>query len=267
MIEICKSLIEQKKRFESLRKSVEEQLNEMREGKIRIVNNEGRELYYLKTEENRKQYPQGQYIKKNDIKIAGEIIQRDYNKAVLKEINKEIKAVEKFLIDFQPDKLKYIYENTNKSRQQWITPWILSDEDYIRKWLEVAYEGKPFDEEHLEIYTEQGERVRSKSEKIIADKLYKMGVPYRYEAPLHLRGMGIVYPDFTCLRIRDRKEIIWEHFGMMGDPEYCKKALKKIDEYTRNGYIQGRDIIYTFESQEYALNTICVDTMMKTIFS
>ena len=58
MIEICKSLIEQKKRFESLRKSVEEQLNELREGKIRIVNNEGRELYYLKTEENRKQYPQ-----------------------------------------------------------------------------------------------------------------------------------------------------------------------------------------------------------------
>ena len=38
---------------------------------------------------------------------------------------------------------------------------------------------------------------------------------------------------------------------MMTDPIYCQKAMKKIDIYSKNGLIQGRDIIYTFESEKY----------------
>ena len=37
---------------------------------------------------------------------------------------------------------------------------------------------------------------------------------------------------------------------MMTDPIYCQKAMKKIDIYSKNGFIQGRDIIYTFESEK-----------------
>ena len=50
-----------------------------------------------------------------------------------------------------------------------------------------------------EIYTERGERVRSKSEKIIADKLFLQNIPYHYERPIYLKGFGMVYPDFCCL--------------------------------------------------------------------
>lgn len=52
--------------------------------------------------------------------------------------------------------------------------------------------------------------MRSKSEVIIADLLNKEGIPYRYEFPLYLKEFNTVYPDFTILNVRKRKEIYWE---------------------------------------------------------
>ena len=54
---------------------------------------------------------------------------------------------------------------------------------------------------------------------------------------------------------------------MMGDAEYCRKALRKIDLYTQNGYYQGNNIIYTFESLENPMNTKVVDKLIKNVFS
>ena len=38
----------------------------------------------------------------------------------------------------------------------------------------------------------------------------KHNVPYHYEAPLYLKGRGIIHPDFTVLNIRTRQEYYWE---------------------------------------------------------
>ena len=77
----------------------------------------------------------------------------------------------------------------------------------------------------------------------------------------------MVYSDFTCLRKCDRKEIIWEHFGMMTDPTYAKNAVRKIEMYEKNGYIPGKNIIYTFESAECPLNTLCTDKIVEEMFT
>ena len=58
------------------------------------------------------------------------------------------------------------------------------------------------------IITEKGEAVRSKSEKIIADKLYMKEIPYVYEQPLYLKGYGYVVPDFKILNVRTKKRIL-----------------------------------------------------------
>ena len=65
--------------------------------------------------------------------------------------------------------------------------------------------------EHLKYSTEKGELVRSKSELLIADMYYSLGIPYKYEAGVKLRGGIVRYPDFTLLRVRDRKEFYHEH--------------------------------------------------------
>ena len=113
--------------------------------------------------------------------------------------------------------------------------------------------------------TERGEMVRSKSEKILADKMYALGIPYRYEYPLWLRGYGTIYPDFTILKISTREEIYLEHFGMMDDPQYCQKAMLKLQTYARNHIYPGHGLLLTFETQQTSLDMKAVEEMLKEV--
>lgn len=235
-------------------------------GNLNIGYSNGSCQYYLRTEENKADFPKGKYLHKADMELARKIAQRDYNRKMLKETDKQLRLVERALMQLQDRKLEEIFTREGKARQKLLRPLVLPIEDYVKQWEAVIYEGKAFPDGQVEIYTEKGERVRSKSEKIIADKLYKKGVPYRYEFPYRLKGMGMVYSDFTCLRKWDRKEIIWEHFGMMTDPTYAKNAVRKIEMYEKNGYIPGKNIIYTFESAECPLNTLCTDKIIEEMF-
>ena len=79
---------------------------------------------------------------------------------------------------------------------------------------------------------------------MIADKLYMMDIPYKYEYPISLSPYGIIYPDFVVLNVKERKEVIIEHFGMMDNPEYAAGAVQKIDMYIKNGYIPGKKSDY-----------------------
>ncbi|MBP3736941.1 MAG: hypothetical protein J6I56_07970 [Lachnospiraceae bacterium] len=62
-----------------------------------------------------------------------------------------------------------VFEKEGTLRQTFLTPVILPDEQYRKEWLDTAYEKKPFQEDTPEHYTQIGERVRSKSEVLIAD--------------------------------------------------------------------------------------------------
>ena len=82
----------------------------------------------------------------------------------------------------------------------------------------------------------------------------KEGIPYRYEYPVYLRGFGKVYPDFTVLNLRTRKEIYWEHMGMMDNSAYAEKAVNKIHTYEQNGIFQGENLLITYETSKSSLN-------------
>ena len=147
-----------------------------------------------------------------------------------------------------------------------VTPVREPDEEFIALWRKHPYTGKPFEINAPEYYTASGVRVRSKSEVIIADALDHAGVPYRYEYPTSVKGWGTLYPDFTCLNSRDRKEIIWEHFGLMGDTDYTENALQKIAHYTASGYILGKKLIVTFESGTTPLSVKQMQGYIKAFF-
>lgn len=140
-------------------------------------------------------------------------------------------------------------------RQLLVTPVEPIWEKELARWYDSEYHGKEFYEGTAEIVTEKGERVRSKSEKILADYFYRNNILYQYEKPLYLKGYGTVYPDFTFLSKKTRKEIYWEHEGMMDKPEYAKSAVKKIELYQRNGIHLGERLILTFETELTVLNS------------
>lgn len=114
------------------------------------------------------------------------------------------------------------------------------------KWSEEKFEGNPLKPEHLIFNTLKGHLVRSKSERFIADTLFMLKIPYRYEYPLTL-DERIIYPDFT-IRKPNGDFILWEHFGLLDNAEYLQSCLKKLKLYNENGYAQHRNLICTTES-------------------
>ena len=148
-------------------------------------------------------------------------------------------------------------------RQLLVTPIEPIWEKELARWYDSEYHGKEFYEGTAEIVTEKGERVRSKSEKILADYFYRNNILYQYEKPLYLKGYGTIYPDFTFLSKKTRKEIYWEHEGMMDKPEYAKSAVKKIETYQRNGIHLGERLILTFETELTVLNSQIVEELVE----
>lgn len=114
--------------------------------------------------------------------------------------------------------------------------------------------------------TERGECVRSKSGKIIADKLYSLGIPYRYECPPLLEDNIKIYPDFTILKMPAREEVYLEHFGMMDDVNYVDTTIYKLNTYEKNGIYIGVNLFITYETSTKPLNTRALDKIVREIF-
>lgn len=101
--------------------------------------------------------------------------------------------------------------------------------------------------EELNIKTDDGTMVRSKSEALIYNYLLQMGVTFAYELPLKI-GNRYYYPDFTILSEIDYKtEVLIEHQGLMGNETYRERFTEKMYGYLREGYVQGITIFYTFD--------------------
>lgn len=203
--------------------------------------------------------PGGTYIPRCEESIVAKLIQKDYEKLALTEMERRLELINDFIADFRPQVLGEIYSGMPECRRVFVDPVQLSDEEYAKRWLAVPYRGKPFAADQPEFTTARGERVRSKSEVIIADTLSRMGIPYRYEFPLKIkmpRGKGTTnfFPDFTCLKLRTREEYLWEHFGMLDDPEYASIAMGKLDVYEKNGIFLGKRLIVSRETAENPLN-------------
>jgi hypothetical protein len=231
-------------------------------GNLRVVTNHNRPQYYIV---NSSDAPNGTYLPRKEIRKAQAIAQRDYNRNAADALKKQISTIDRFLADYRPGALDATYTELHPGRRVLVAPVHEPDEDFIAAWLHHPYTGKPFEINAPEFYTGTGVRVRSKSEVIIADALSRAGVPFRYEYPTSVKGWGTLYPDFTCLDKRSREEIIWEHFGLMSDPDYAEKTVQKIAHYAASGYILGKNFIATFETAAKALSVKQVEHYIRAL--
>jgi hypothetical protein len=94
-----------------------------------------------------------------------------------------------------------------------------------------------FLEEGLIHRTERGELVRSKSELVIADKLYAAKIDYLYEQPIQLKDGSVRYPDFTVTDDASGETIVWEHLGLLLEPSYKQRWAAKLSSYRSSGIL------------------------------
>nr|MBQ8253113.1 hypothetical protein [Lachnospiraceae bacterium] len=231
------------------------------EGNLRVAKKRGKPEYYYKTKHDKERY-----LKKEEKQLVRALAQRDYDRKVVKNTEERIKAIESFLEKYERTSAETLFESIKPCRRELIRADLVTDAEYIRAWQEIEYKGKAFENCENEIVTDRGERVRSKSEKIIADRLYALGIPYRYECPLVLKPDIIVYPDFTILRMPERKEVYWEHLGKMDDMNYVEKMIYKLASYERNGIYPGDRLFMTFETGKKPINTRNLNDFIKTLF-
>ena len=204
---------------------------------------------------------QNVYIKKDNVKLAYKLAQKSYDYKVKRLVDKRLKQLEKIAEEYKDNEIEDIYRELHPIRKNIVEAVEIPWERRIKEWKSVSYNGKPFAENVPLIYTKKGERVRSKTEKILADYFYDNSIEYKYECPLKLKGIGTIYPDFTFLRKRDGKEVYWEHDGRMDDPVYAEKAIQKINTYMLNGIFPGDNLILSFES----MKTVLSDKIIRTL--
>jgi len=90
-------------------------------------------------------------------------------------------------------------------------------------------------EEGLIHRSERGDLLRSKSELVIADKLFARHIEYVYEQPLTLETGRVRYPDFTIADHARGVTYYWEHLGMLDDRSYRARWDRKRAEYVCAG--------------------------------
>ena len=133
------------------------------------------------------------------------------------------------------------------------------------EWSAASYERNPLHPEQRLHKTVSGERVRSKSEAIIAMLLHLNAIPYRYECALSLGGVTL-FPDFTIRHPVTGVLYYWEHFGLMDDPAYAKNAGSKLSLYAANGIIPSVHLITTYETKAYPLNAGMIEHLISYYF-
>lgn len=264
MKKFLEELQKQVRENKSIIKTAEGNISKAPRGTLRITHSKARALYYqsFPEQEGKSRY---HYIRKENMNIAAALAQKDYDMRVVEAAKKQNRVISDFLRLYDPYSVISIFENLKPERKHLISPCKLSDAEYTAEWLSKQAETAPFRPEGLIYLTERGEMVRSKSEKIIADKLFSSGIPYKYECPLMLDSGITVHPDFTILLIKTREEKYWEHLGMMDNMGYISHALEKIEQYERTGILPGQDLILTHETSERPLDIKILNKIIGTL--
>ena len=143
-----------------------------------------------------------------------------------------------------------------------IRPGVFINKRDQARWMEEFEQNESFYPEDLKSLSLDGTKMRSDGELYIAARLSHFGLPYRYEAETGIPDLSGV-PDFTIIRPRDRKLMYWEHFGMVGDPEYVDRNIYKVSKYIDYGIKPWDNFIMSFNQEGGGFNAKLIDSLIE----
>lgn len=129
------------------------------------------------------------------------------------------------------------------------------------RWESKPYIQSDYMPERKVHLTSRGLSVRSKSEVLIAEKLYEFNLPFRYEQVMHINGYNLA-PDFTILS-RSGEEFIWEHCGLTGNPKYMKHHKWKMELYESAGIVPWKNLIVTYDNEQGNIDLAIIESEIR----
>ena len=265
MVSINDLLMQRKSELQDLLSQVETMLKEAPEGRLRISHTKGRpSFYHCRSSGAKAKTYSGQYLRRDELSLIKALAQKGYCQQMKQEIKKQLVWLDRHTPDLSDLPLLEIYSRQSADRKPLITPLLEDDASFIERWQNITYEKRIFPIDSPEYITEKGERVLSKSEKILADKFFRMNIPYHYEKPLLLPGFGKIHPDFTLLNVRTREEFYWEHLGMLDNPSYAEENVRRINAYIKAGILPGSQLLLTWETKNTPLDWRVVERLINS---
>jgi len=201
------------------------------------------------------------YIPKSNRTLAEQLALKKYLSCLIEDLSGETKALELYLRHYPNPKISEQLLSKNPAYVELLSSYFKPKSQDLLEWMNASFESNPQHPELLIHKTTSGHMVRSKSEAMIDSLLYTNRIPFRYECALDLNNL-IVYPDFTIRHPETGNFYYWEHFGLMDDLSYCKKACYKLQTFISNGIIPTIQLITTYETPDNPLST---DLIQKTI--
>lgn len=195
----------------------------------------------------RRESPQdknGTYLDRSKQDIKEQLASKKYYEKLFAAVTKELTALEKINKLNHSDAIIHTYESLNEGLKKLIHPINIDDSTYAKMWETATYKGLEFDaEDKTEFYTKRGERVRSKSELLIANTLNDNNIPYRYEYPVELDTGKKYYPD------------------------YVAHNMLKFNEYKKAGVILGVNLFVTYETSSMPLGTGEIERLIRFFYN
>lgn len=245
-------------RYQKIATVIKERKSNILPGRLELHQSHGRTHFQLvirdpETQENRRIYL------KNSSDLIPRYAQKSYDLAVERLVKQRLKQIRRFDHDYQEDELLKIYENLHPARRKHVRTFAFT----MEQWLAMPYPTKKRPPDKNVYITNQGERTRSKTEKILADTFFRLNIPYKYEFPVVLYNDRTVYPDFTFFNPYTQQQIYWEHDGLMDDPNYRANAIAKIRAYELSGIFRGQNLIVTYELNGKSLDQAWIETLIE----
>ena len=264
------------------------------EGKtLNIKMMDGRPAFFYRTKDGKQVY-----LNHTNEKLIRKLASDYYERKMKAIALREKKQIDSCIAILEKDKEISDVDNTSKLIPEAVMEYaVLSEltaEGYAQKWQNsnnVVKKRRSHKQDDYHKYkTLRGEYVGSKSEVIIADRLFVKGIPYHYEIAftpeaiidksrpvidetgrlLGYEAIGFgpdspdtLHPDFYVLNKRTRKAYYWEHLGKMDDPEYCRKNFNRFMRILDAGYVIGEDLLVTHEDSKNPLMTESIDRIIE----
>lgn len=235
------------------------QLETLPEGKLIVTNNHGRFKWYQKEEKHLT------YIPKCQRSIAEKLAERKYLAQRQQELIQERNDIQSYLLHFEEKTSSADDMLLDRRYQELLAPSFKLSSQILEEWKNSPFQQSTNHPEHLKHRSCSGNIVRSKSEVIIDTALFHHRLAFRYECMLQLEDF-IFYPDFTIMHPESLKIIYWEHFGLMDQPSYARKAYEKLQFFNSNNIIPTINLITTFETKEHPLTPDLVEKTIQQYF-
>ena len=257
-------LLKRREELEAARKKAVKDLDDPTEGKVRIFRCKGRWVCYLRKDKSDKY---GRYVRTKERALVEAIVKKGYAEKVVRKIDVELTELDRYIAIVQKDEANREYGKMCEPRREMVEPVLLTDEEAAQRWAAEPYTLSQYKPEFRKYPTKRGELVRSKSEVMLANMFYELGIPYRYEQVVKTRDGKVYAPDFTLWHKRRREEQYHEHFGMMDDPDYRRdRFLRQIDAYRKSGIYFGKNLTATFEGDGAVFDINEIRKMFEEMF-